>query len=188
MTIDEKRAAETFLYFSYGSNMLSSRLKARTPSAIATGIGHIEGRLLNFDKISTDAAGNTSGKVTINRTSDAGARVWGVLYTISLDEMGALDAAEGVPTHYRQEDVQVVTNKGTVTAKAYVAVQKTPSDPTYLPYHWYKALVVAGAAEHHLPVGYTEWLRTFASQEDPDPIRRAEGEAILFSNKGSDDR
>ncbi len=49
------------------------------------------------------------------------------------------------------------------------------------PYHWYKALVVAGAVEHNLPKNYVEWLRVFESTEDPDAYRRAENEALLFA-------
>ena len=59
---------DTFLYFAYGSNMLTRRLTApaRAPLALATGTVFAEGRRLTFDKVSTDG----SGKYDRKRRSD----------------------------------------------------------------------------------------------------------------------
>ena len=55
-------------------------------------------------------------------------------------------------------------------------------EPALRPYDWYKALVVAGAIEHSLPPAYVEWIRTFHSQPDPNVMRRAKNERLLFSS------
>lgn len=55
----------------------------------------------------------------------------------------------------------------------------TSKDASLKPYHWYKALVVAGAVEHGLPFPYVEWLRTIESVQDQDPARRIEHERLL---------
>ena len=163
------------LYFAYGSNMLSRRLLARVPSAIAVGVGYTSGRRLTFDKVSTDG----SGKCDIEPTPSQTDRVYGVLFEIPLAEKAGLDDAEGLGKGYREERVDVVTSCATRQALAYVATAKAPA---LRPYHWYKALVVAGATEHRLPDPYVEWLRTIECKQDPKLTRRTENEALLFGS------
>jgi hypothetical protein len=169
----------TFRYFAYGSNMLSCRLKApnRAPSATVEGIGFVEGVRLTFDKVSCDG----SGKCDMQATGIATDRVYGVLYSISKSERRQLDDAEGLGKGYRaDENVKVCTKQGQYKGPilAYVADKK---DSTLKPYHWYKALVIAGALEHGLPVKYVEWLRTTSSKPDLDQKRQAKEEALLFA-------
>ncbi len=170
-------ATNTFVYFAYGSNMHSRRLRAseRAPSAVTIGIGFVQGRRLTFDKVSQDG----SGKCDIEFTNNPNDRAYGVLFKILSAEKPKLDKAEGVGNGYKEQNIRVVTSNGESVAITYVATTK---DPTLRPYHWYKALVVAGAVEHGLPNAYVEWLRTFESQADPNTKRRAENEALLFSN------
>ena len=70
------------------------------------------------------------------------------------------------------------TQETTILTQTYIATRK---ERALRPYHWYKALVVAGAVEHGLPNTYVEWLRVFESTEDPNAKRRAENEALLFA-------
>lgn len=165
----------TFLYFAYGSNMLSRRLLARTPSAFVSAMGYVSGRRLTFDKMSSDG----SGKWDIERTANPTDRVYGVVFKVACDEKARLDVAEGLGKGYREEPVTAVVSSGPVDALAYVATAK---EPALRPYHWYKALVVAGACEHGLPQPYVEWLRTIDSKPDPKAERRAENEALLFGS------
>jgi gamma-glutamylcyclotransferase len=162
----------TFQYFAYGSNMLTRRLTAadRAPSAKRVGIGYVEGRRLTFHKVSQDG----SGKCDAEATPKTANRVYGVIFEIASTEEGALDKAEALGNGYAKVHVLVVTAKGMVEPKAYIATNK---DLTLRPYHWYKAIVLAGAVEHGLPKDYVEWLRTFESIEDPDAQRRAANEA-----------
>ena len=164
--------AGMFLYFAYGSNMLTRRLTARTPSAAAVGTGFVEGYRLSFDKVSSDG----SGKCDIEPTNNTADRVYGVIFRIAAAEAGALDDAEGLGRGYRKGEVQVVTSDGTSPAVAYFATEK---DPARRPYHWYKAFVVEGAIEHALPQAYIDGLRAVASQPDPNASRRARNEALL---------
>jgi hypothetical protein len=64
--------------------------------------------------------------------------------------------------------VQVVTDAGLVTAVMYYATDK---DASLRPYHWYKALVIAGAREHGLPVGYRSRLELVVTVSDHKPTR-----------------
>lgn len=171
---------DTFLYFAYGSNMLTRRLRARTPSATVIETGCVVGYRLTFDKVSTDG----SGKADMEHTGNPTDRIYGVLYEIANSEEGALNRAEGLglKNGYRKDDnIQVRIAESTIRAKAYIATA-TAKDPAYRPYHWYKAIVIAGAVEHNLPAAYIEWLRTVDSQADPNATRRAENEALLFNS------
>ena len=170
-------APPKILYFAYGSNMLSRRLRApnRTPSAVAVGTGFVSGRRLTFHKVSTDG----SGKCDIEVTTNPNDRAYGVLFEIEVAEKPALDHAEGLGEGYREERVEVAAGSSTHEAITYIATSK---EPALRPYHWYKALVVAGAVEHGLPESYVEWMRTFDSQADPNEKRRAENESLLFGS------
>ena len=168
---------KTFRYFAYGSNMLTRRLKAdeRAPSAEFVDTGYTSRRRLTFDKRSRDGSGKCDAEETGNETD----RVYGVIFEIKCAHKPALDRAEGCGKGYKLKTVEVITKQRTVLAQTYIATIKGRA---LRPYHWYKALVVAGAVEHDLPNCYVEWLRVFESKEDPDPKRRAENEALLFTS------
>lgn len=164
----------TFLYFAYGSNMLVRRLHERTPSASAVATGRVIGRRLAFHKLSTDG----SGKCDIEATSVTTDQAYGVLFSIEETDKTKLDRAEGLGKGYSAQEIEVYKPDGSSTkAATYVA---TTVERAVLPYHWYKALVVAGAVEHALPHAYVEWIRTFHSQQDLNAERRAKNEALLF--------
>jgi cation transport regulator ChaC len=162
----------SFRYFAYGSNMLTRRLKAphRAPSARPVGTGYLRGRRLTFDKVGRDG----SGKCDAQPTGRDGDRVYGVIYEISTAERKALDETEGAG--YEAQTVDVETPSGAVEAITYIARQK---DPAVRPYHWYRAITLAGAIEHGLPVEYVARLRAVASVEDRNAERRAQHEALL---------
>ena len=166
--------SRTFHYFAFGSNMLTRRLTAveRAPSAVAVGTGYIAARRLTFDKSSQDS----SGKCDAEPTGDKADRVYGVIFEISHSESSALDKAEGLGKGYEVETVEVVTPESTIVAQTYIATKK---DTDLKPYHWYKALTLAGAIEHGLPNDYVEWIQTFESVEDPNASRRERNEALL---------
>jgi hypothetical protein len=170
-----KTSANTFLYFAYGVNMLSHRIQDAAPSAVAIDIGIVQGYRFAFGKVSRYGSGECDIEVT-NNPKD---RVYGVLYKINVKDKSNLNDAEGLGT-YNEANVQVVTSTDNCTAMTYIARYKDAS--LLRPFQWYKALVIAGAAEHDLPKAYVEWLRTFEAQADSNSARRAEGEALLFGN------
>jgi hypothetical protein len=132
----------SFLYFAYGSNMLTTRLRARCPSAEPLGLAYAQGYRLAFSKPGRD--GSVKGHLTPARRS----RQPGVLFSIDLAERDALDRAEGLGVGYDRVDDFAVRRAGTaavVRASTYLARQPAPA---LLPYDWYLALVIAGAREH----------------------------------------
>jgi gamma-glutamylcyclotransferase len=159
----------TFMYFAYGSNMLTERLRAadRCPTASPVGVGSVRGFTLQFCKRSEDG----SGKATIVRSERAAARVIGVVFEIDEGEKWNLDKAEGVGRGYDVLDnVTVQLESGhEVLARTYIGTQL---DQTLRPYDWYRALVIAGAMQHGLP---SNWIATLEATEiirDLDPGRR----------------
>ena len=171
--MEEKQ--QPLIYFAYGSNMFSRWLRTRTPSATEIGIAYVGSRRLTFDKVSCDGSGKCDMESTPRETDC----VYGVLYEIARGEKAELDKAEGRGKGYEEKSVKVTTPAGHVDATAYIATKK---EPALRPYHWYKALVVAGAAEHGLPAAYVEWLRTVEPKPDPNVDRRAKAEAALFAS------
>ena len=155
--------------------MFEVRLRKRTPSAICDGIGFLAQHRLTFDKVSSDGSGKCDAESSKYETD----RAYGVLFRIRIEEEKALDDAEGLGKGYKKAEVVVATSSQERRAVAYLATKKEPSR---VPYHWYKAFVLAGAVEHNLPNAYVEWLRSVPSKDDPDPDRRAENEGLLFGS------
>ena len=82
---------DTFIYFAYGSNMLTERLRMRKrcPSAEPIGVAEAQGYRLVFKKESEDG----SSKATLARGEHSD-KVYGVLFQINKAELGRLDAEE----------------------------------------------------------------------------------------------
>jgi gamma-glutamylcyclotransferase len=166
---------ETFLYFSYGSNMLSARLCApdRCPSAKPWGVAELPGYELKWHKISKK---DGSGKCDIVRLDDQSAKVFGIVYEIDRAEIPALDRQEGLGKGYNKTEVEVIFKGAPLAARTYEA---TNTDPTIKPYTWYRALVVAGAKEHGLPATYIAELEAAPANQDSDKNRHDEKMALI---------
>ncbi len=152
-------------YFAYDSNMLTARLRERVPSATAIGIGQLEGHVLRWDKRSWR---DKSGKCDAEFTGQRSDVVWGVIFELNPEQKPALDQAEGLGDGYIEKVVNILTEAGLITAVTYLATDK---DASLRPYHWYKALVIAGAREHGLPPSYRSRLELVITVSDPDPTR-----------------
>jgi hypothetical protein len=163
-------ADKTFFYFAYGSNMLSSRIRARAPSAKAVSIGVVNGFNLTFHKVSKDG----SGKCDMEVSKNANDSVYGVIFEIEVADEAELDRYEG--PGYTKKTVHVSTATGLKNASVYIAIK---TDPKLVPFHWYKDFVVAGAREHSLPAHYIQKILETNAQDDPEVERRVENEQIL---------
>lgn len=164
--------SQSFLYFAYGSNMSTRRLRKRTPSAKPLGIGQILEHQLIFHKIGRDG----SAKCDIHQTGRASDMVWGVLFAISTDERHRLDRAEGLGYGYEYKTVRVKSNESVIEAGAYYA---THIDTSLRPFDWYLNFVLQGAKEHGLPNSYLNSLKSWSMVIDPDPERRKRNLSLL---------
>lgn len=165
-------AHSTILNFAYGSNMLIRRLQERAPSARPVATGVLRGHALRWHKVGRDR----SGKCDIFATGNDHDAVHGVVYRLSMRDKPALDAAEGLGAGYDEKEVGIDTAEGTVQAYVYYA---THIDPAAVPFDWYKALVVAGAQQHSLPVAYVEKLMAIPAAADPDAARSAQHQRLI---------
>ena len=167
-----------FLYYAYGSNMLTERLKARCSSALPVGIAFRQGLAIAFSKRSVDG----SGKATLLPQSDPASLAWGVLFEVDASEGSALSKAEG--RDYEQVEnfeVALDVSGGKRRARTYLA-RRGSLDPGLRPYDWYLELVVAGSRQHGLPAAYAERLRQVEALPDPEPKRKGRLEAIALLN------
>jgi cation transport regulator ChaC len=157
--------AGKFLNFAYGSNMLTARLRERVSSAHPVGTARLPGFSLRWHKVSVDG----SGKCDVVEDATPGACVWGVVFAVESAQKDSLDKAEGLGNGYGSREVSVILGGATLAAQAYVA---TRTNAAYLPYDWYKALVVAGAREHDLPPDYVAVLEAQPCTIDTNEERR----------------
>jgi gamma-glutamylcyclotransferase len=150
--------------FAFGSNMCSGRFRDYGVSPAGPGLpAKLPGYCLQFNKKSTD---DKSGKA--NLAPREGSDVWGVLYTISDDDLTKLDRGEG---GYRRVRLQVyLTDNTSATAWVYVAI-KPSDDPALRPYTWYKRFLVEGAREHSLPTQYIGTLEDIDAIQDSNEAR-----------------
>ena len=145
----------TILYFAYGSNMLSSRLKKRVASAKAIGSAALYDWCVAFSKKSKDGSGKA------NLFQKTGFITWGCLYEINVNEISKLDKIE---KGYTRMTVKVRKNDGEITeAETYVSdiLIETP-----VALDVYKKILVSGAIEHNLPKEYIQYLQQLPSRPE----------------------
>ena len=135
------------LYFAYGSNLSTSRMRGRVCSAEVIGRAQLLNHQLTFDKRGRDGSGKA------NVTSMERASTWGVLYRIEASSFSRLD---GFESGYRRIRVEVALTSGeTRNADTYRAIAAASG---LLPYSWYKKLITDGARAHDLPEEYVAFL------------------------------
>lgn len=159
------------LYFAFGSNMLPARLQRRCPSAEVRTRATAPGYRVAFDKLSED----TSGKANLV-SSDSGRAAIGVVYELSRDDVGKLDAFEG-PGYRRQDDfvVTCIDSGEQLATCTYVAREGKPG---LRPYDWYLALVLAGLIHHAIDPTYARQLRMTRFDVDADQARTSRHTAL----------
>lgn len=174
----------SFLYFAYGSNMLSERLVARCPSAKVIGTASATNSVLKFEKRSIDQ----SGKATLLTAGAQGAITPGVLFEVTQADIGNLDKAEGAGNGYDRHDnfqVQLIDTGHIAIAKTYIA---TTTEENLRPYEWYLALVIAGACQHNLDPNYIKMLCQTPYDIDENQMRKSRSDALIaLTNFGCTD-
>lgn len=143
---------EGIVYFAYGSNMHTERLRFRTRGCKLIGLATLVGHELRFHKSSKDG----SAKCDAFWTGVSTDMVVGVLYNIPSSQKAALDTAEGLGKGYDEATITVMTADGkAVDAITYLASEGAIDD-TLKPYQWYKDFVESGAKEHGIPDAYVQ--------------------------------
>nr|XP_008521172.1 PREDICTED: gamma-glutamylcyclotransferase [Equus przewalskii] len=154
------REAESFLYFAYGSNLLTERIHLRNPSAAFFCVARLcVARLQDFKLDFGNFKGKTSetwhgGIATIFQSP--GDEVWGVVWKMNKSNLSSLDKQEGVKSGtYVPIEVNVYTQEGKkITCRSYQMknYESAPPSPQY------KKVICMGAKENGLPLEYQKML------------------------------
>eukprot|EP00922_Rhytidocystis_sp_ex-Travisia-forbesii_P030665 GHVS01045279.1.p1 GENE.GHVS01045279.1~~GHVS01045279.1.p1 ORF type:complete len:140 (-),score=21.14 GHVS01045279.1:668-1087(-) len=92
-----------FLYFSYGSNLSSERIRLKNPSARFVDVAKLEDYKLCFRGYTENWCGSSA-----SIEPAPGAHTWGVMWELKEEHMATLDAQEAVHEGvYRKMRVQV---------------------------------------------------------------------------------
>lgn len=135
------------LYFAYGSNMRTARLRARVGPVRAVGPARLPGHALRTDKPGRD------GTAKANLRPSPGAVVHGVVFELG---EGALEILDGFEGGYRRTRVEVVLAAGErAEAVTYVSERHGPDNRLAADY---LAYLIAGAREHGLPDAWISLL------------------------------
>ena len=154
-------------YLAYGSNMNRGIFESRR------GMRPIQAKpaLLQNYRLRFNLAIGPGERGVANLESQSGARTWGVLYLITVEQSEHLDHTEGVPRGaYRRIPVStIVDGSEQIAAFTYqsdkMGLGRKPS-PRYI------ALLIEGAVQHGLPHDYLLYLRSFelaADERAPEP-------------------
>lgn len=154
------------LYFAFGSNMTHARLRARVGTCEVVGTALLAGHALRFHKRGADG----SGKCDAYRTQGKDDQVHGVVYRLTPAQLSRLDDFEG-PGYVRR--VLALVGMGRVVHAATYLARGEYIDPGLRPFSWYKELVLHGAVEHGLPLGYRVLIASVAPIDDGDAERAA---------------
>lgn len=175
----KSRPPEHIVYFAYGSNMSTARLRERMPSCKPIGIAMLPSHTLHFHKRSVDGSGKCNALAT-----EVGEGVIGVLFGFDPTERARLDKAEGVGDGYEHTTVTVINDKGRRRKVLTYLATADHIDDSLKPYGWYKDYVLAGATEHGLDDGYiADYIQSVEAIEDPNKGREAKERATLENGK-----
>uniref|UniRef100_A0A3P9NLK5 Gamma-glutamylcyclotransferase a n=1 Tax=Poecilia reticulata TaxID=8081 RepID=A0A3P9NLK5_POERE len=149
----------SFMYFAFGSNLLRERLQLKNPSASFS-----QDYKLNFglweEHVETSWHG---GVATIE--SCQGEEVWGVIWTLSNENLPTLDQ-EGVSHgEYSPLEVSVETEREAIRCRTY----QMNNFHACLPSPQYKQVVCMGAEQNGLPREYLERLEAIQTNNYSGP-------------------
>ncbi|XP_075413678.1 gamma-glutamylcyclotransferase isoform X1 [Tenrec ecaudatus] len=176
-----KHEEDTFLYFAYGSNLLTARIHLQNPSATFCCVARLQDFKLDFGNPQGKQSPTWHGGIATIFQSP-GDEVWGVIWKMNKSNLISLDKQEGVSSGiYVPMEVKVYTqDKKEITCRSYqmenyVSVPPSPQ---------YKTVICLGAKENGLPSEYQEKLKAIEpndfkgklSEEIEDIIKKAETE------------
>lgn len=139
-------------YFAYGSNLCTRQMVRRCPDATDPRPATLADHAWLI---------NQRGVATVEPA--AGARVHGLVWQISDDDLVVLDDAEGVPERYRRDELTVHTADGPRPAWVYVDHRIRPGNPR----PGYVERIVDGAIAHRLPQPWVDLLRRWSPERHP---------------------
>ncbi len=142
-------------HFAYGSNMAGPVMDSACAEHRFLGPARLPGYRLAFMRRSV-----RTGTGVADVVPDPHNSVWGALYELERDRLGALDRKETLGSAYEHLDVVVLTDDGVShRAMAYSVIAKEPVEVR--PSLAYVQGLVQGARERALPADYVASLQAF---------------------------
>lgn len=142
----ERPPLDSNLYFAYGSNLCTARLRELAPSARVRGTAHAPDFALRLDKRGVD------GTAKANLHPAPGGVVWGAVYALDPADWARLDAGE---RDYARIEIEIVQGDQRGIAQTYRSEHLIEDAVAAA---WYKRLIVEGARAHALPEEWCAWL------------------------------
>uniref|UniRef100_A0A3B5AHC8 Gamma-glutamylcyclotransferase-like n=2 Tax=Stegastes partitus TaxID=144197 RepID=A0A3B5AHC8_9TELE len=158
-------ATGRFMYFAFGSNLLRERLQLANPSAVFRTTGRLKDYMLNFGLWEKHVDNAWHGGVATIEFCP-GAEVWGVIWTLSNENLTSLDNQEGVSLGmYSPLEVSVETDEGLMLCRTYQMnnFHACPPSPQY------KQVVCLGAEQNGLPDEYLKRLEAIETNAYSGP-------------------
>ncbi|KAJ9592008.1 hypothetical protein L9F63_001447 [Diploptera punctata] len=156
--------SKTFLYFAYGSNLLSQRILINNPSAVRKGIGKLKNYRLDFGFPFSRRWGGCPATIVPHD----GKHVWGAVWEICQSNMSDLDRQEGVNenTYFPIEVFVEAPNGSNFKCRSYQLSStaeglehEEPLPKERQPSEVYITVIKKGAEESKLPPDYVELLK-----------------------------
>lgn len=148
----------TSLYFAYGSNLHSGRMRFRVPEARSLGSARLPGARLVCNKLGRD------GTAKANLVEDPSGLVWGVLWRIETRAWELLDRFEG---GYARTEVRVETLDGSEHHASTYVSERVMEQP--VPSARYLRWLLDGAREHGLPADWIAHLNRLPTEGTAGP-------------------
>ncbi|MEJ1279462.1 gamma-glutamyl cyclotransferase [Cricetulus griseus] len=178
---------ETFLYFAYGSNLLTERIHLRNPSAVFCCVARLQDFKLDFGNFQGKTSERWHGGIATIFQSP-GDEVWGVVWKMNKSNLSSLDEQEGVKSGvYVVIEIKVSTQEGKeITCRSYLMTnyESAPPSPQY------KKVICMGAKENGLPLEYQEKLKAIEpndykgkiSDEMEEIIKKGESKLLRLTS------
>ncbi|KAL4716915.1 hypothetical protein ACJJTC_012726 [Scirpophaga incertulas] len=154
----------TFLYFSYGENLLTLRIHMHSPSAKFISIGRLDNYRGHFINYSSFWGGPLATLVPT-----ANAHVWGVIWQLNNDDKLSLETLKGENNFYAKYLDVLTPHVGVLRCRVYIQITNPMprGDNDIIPVEqWpsrmYKNVMILGATEHNLPECYIAELEKIA--------------------------
>ncbi|XP_011496903.1 PREDICTED: gamma-glutamylcyclotransferase-like [Ceratosolen solmsi marchali] len=157
--------SKTFLYFAYGSNMLTKRIHINNPTAVKKYVGTLKDYRLDFITFSKRWQGCAATIVPCPAFE-----VWGIVWEINISNMPDLDKQEGVHMNlYFAKNVIINTTIGeNIECRVYqqLCLPEEYLKPIFLPPERqpsfiYLNTLIRGAKEHKINKDYIKYLESF---------------------------
>lgn len=171
--------AEATPYFAYGSNLCQSELERTVGAFEVLGPAILRDYRLAFTRFSKSRRCGVADIVPA-----IGFTVRGVVYRLTTDSWGKLDAREGtaVGAYARKEVPVTLQNGDRICATAYVVAHRSVSE--HAPSAEYMELLLRGARDHELEPAYVRYLEWLANEARAPHF----GEGLLVRESRPPDR